>query len=77
MDMLVLMRLSVLRREKMRWKKAALERFALAFQRAIENTLTGIIKGSEVHVSVVVKPQEEKSRGRIEGNPTGSGGGHP
>lgn len=46
----------------MKFGRAALERFALAFQRAIENSITNLIKGSEVHVSVVVKPKQEDKK---------------
>ena len=61
----------------MKLGRAALERFALAFQRAIENSLVRLTKDCEVHVSVVVKSKEEKNRGRPERDPGGDGEGHP
>lgn len=44
----------------MRYSKAILDRFAVAFQRAIENSLSSLFKNCEVNVSVVVKPSKEE-----------------
>lgn len=61
----------------MKLGRAVVDRFVTAFQRAIENSISRLVKDSEVHVSVVVRPKQEKDLGPTEGGKGSSGAGHP
>lgn len=47
----------------MKFGKITLERFVLAFERAIEKALSNTLKSCEVNVSVVIKPIKEENDG--------------